>query len=126
LPKGPRGYVSPDTPVRAVAFLRELPSSPRTFHREAYGSYMIWASPEVPVFIDTRFELYPPEQWYDYLAVLSARYDWQQILDRYGVDTLLLERATMGPLIDAAQAAPRWHRAYEDDLAVVFRLGEEP
>jgi hypothetical protein len=120
LPEERRAYVHPETPVEAVAFLRGLLPARRTFHSEAYGSYMIWASPEIPIFIDTRIELYPLSQWQDYIALSYARYDWQTILDRYGVDTLFLQRETQQPLIDAAIASPHWERIYEDEGSVIL------
>jgi hypothetical protein len=125
-PQGTRSYLYSGTPIEAVAFLRELPQPRRVFQREGYGSYMIWASPEVPVFIDTRFELYPLEQWQDYIAISQGRYNWQQILAQYAVDTLLLERATQSSLIQAAEAAAGWHLAYEDNEVVVFLKAEAP
>jgi hypothetical protein len=125
-PRAAPGFLYAGTPVEAVAFLRDLSTPRRVYHREFYGSYMIWASPEVPVFIDTRFELYPPEQWQDYAAVYVGRYDWQDILESYGVDTLLLERKTQQALIEAATSAPDWQLAYEDEQAMVFTLQETP
>jgi len=121
LPKGRQAYLAPETPVRAVAFLNTLPTPLRLVHSEADGSYLIWASPGVPVFIDTRIELYPKEQWDDYIAVFQARYDWEAILERYGADTLLLERRTAGPLIAAAAASPDWRQLYDDDQAVIYQ-----
>jgi hypothetical protein len=126
LPEARRTYMHPETPVRAVAHLRSLPQPRRVFHSEAYGSYMIWASPEAPVFIDTRIELYPVEQWLDYIDIFQARYDWQEILERYEVDSLLLERATQQALIEAATAAPQWQRIYQDEQAMIFARREEP
>ena len=123
LPAARRAFTSPETPAEGVAFLRDLPSPPRVFHSESYGSYMIWASPEVPVFIDTRFELYPPDQWGDYLATSYARYDWAAILEKYGVDTLVLERRVHQPLVDAATEAPGWQQCYEDERTVIFQRG---
>lgn len=119
-----RSYLSPATPVEAVAFLCDLPQPGHVFHTEVYGSYMIWACPDVPVFVDTRIELYPEAQWMDYLALSRARYDWQAILDQYGIDTLLLHRDRQKALIDAATAAPGWQRRYEDDEAVILRRVE--
>ncbi len=121
LPTARQAYLSPETPVRAAQFLRNLSPAPRPFHSETDGSYLIWALPDVPVFADTRIELYPAQQWLDYLAVLQARYNWQAILDRYGVDTLLLERSSAGPLIKAAEASPTWELAYSDGQSLVFR-----
>jgi hypothetical protein len=126
MPHGPRGYLSPNTPVEAVDFLCDLPEPGRVFHTEVYGSYMIWACPDVPVFVDTRFELYPEEQWMDFLALLQARYDWQAILDGYGIDTLLLPRERLERLVEAATAAPEWERVYEDDQALIFERAEGP
>jgi hypothetical protein len=126
MPWVPPAYLSPNTPVEAVDFLCDLPETGRVFHTEVYGSYMIWACPGVPVFVDTRFELYPEEQWMDLLALLMARYDWQAILDRYGIDTLLLPRERLEQLIEAATAAPAWERVHEDDQAVILRRVEGP
>ncbi|MFC2015661.1 hypothetical protein ACFLUM_01875 [Chloroflexota bacterium] len=130
LQESKRAYVTPQTPVDAVAFLRTLPepaSGPRhVFHSETSGSYMTWAVPNVPVFIDTRIELYPEGQWRDYLALNGARHDWQAILGHYGVDTLLLERERQAPLIEAATASPGWQQLYEDEQAVIIERRENP
>ena len=126
LPAWRRSFVSPETPVGAVAFVRDLPQPGRVFHEVGYGSYMIWAAPEVPVFIDTRVELYPPQQWEEYIALSQARYDWQGILDRYGVDTLVLDRANQAPLVQAATEDSGWEACYEDERTVVFRGAGAP
>jgi len=126
LPPARRALVSGETPVQAAAYLCSLPRPVHAFHTEGYGSYLIWACPEVQVFIDTRIELYPVAQWKDLLAASGARYDWQGILDRYDVDTLLLERQWQGPLIEAASASPIWARLYEDEQAVIFQRRGAP
>jgi hypothetical protein len=126
LPVWRRGYVSPETPVQAAAALCSLPGTHRVFHGEGYGSYLIWACPDLPVFIDPRFELYPPVQWRDLLTLNYGRYDWAAILEEYSADTLLLQRDTQQPLIRAASEAPHWQRTYEDDQAVIFQRRGEP
>jgi hypothetical protein len=126
LPNNRRTYAHLETPVGAVAFLNVLPEIGRVFHSDADGSYMTWASPEVPVFIDTRIDLYPEAQWEDYLALMVARYDWETVLNRYGVTTLLLDRQVFGPLIQAVAAAPTWELVYQDRQAVIFRQRGEP
>jgi hypothetical protein len=71
-------------------------------------------------------ELYPLEQWRDVIALDGARYDWQAILDRYEVDTLLLQRDRHQALIDAVAASPGWERSYEDEQAVILVRRERP
>jgi hypothetical protein len=119
-----RDYVSSQTPVKAVASLCEDAEGRRTFHEQGYGSYLIWACPELPVFIDTRIELYPSEQWEDYLNLSAGRYDWEAILDRYRIDTLLLDRQAQKPLIDAATASPDWQVIYQDEQSVILERAE--
>ena len=119
-----------DGSVEAVAFLRTLPqlaSGPRrVFHSEVYGSYMIWALSETRVFVDTRIELYPEEQWRDYLALNRARHDWQAVLERYDVDTLLLERGKQEQLIEAATLSSTWRSIYQDDQAAILERWMKP
>jgi hypothetical protein len=126
LPEWRRGYVSLETPVQAVSALQSLAQPMRLFNEVGYGSYLIWSWPEVPVFIDTRVELYPPEQWADYIAVSQARYDWEAILDRYGVDTLIVDRVTQQPLVEGAAADEDWTTLYEDERTLVFRGAAQP
>ena len=49
----------------------------------------------------------------------NVRYDWEQKLDRYRVDTLLLPAET--PLAGALKESGRWRVAYDDGRAIVFR-----
>ncbi len=107
------------TPVEAVDALRWMRAS-RVFHHYAYGSYLIWQAPELPVFIDTRIELYPEEQWQEYIAISGARYDWEALLERYEVDALLLSKADQPELIRAAEGSPNWELRYEDDDAAIY------
>lgn len=120
LPPPVGALLAEDTPVAAVAFLRAQPERPRhLFHSEAYGSYLIWAAPEQPVFVDTRIELYPFEQWRDYIN-LGQGNNVGALLAKYGIDGLLLSVKQQSPLIDAIRAAGGWHERYRDAQTVYF------
>jgi hypothetical protein len=113
--------VSEDTPVAAVAFLRSQPDRPRhLFHTEAAGSYLIWAAPEQPVFVDTRIELYPYEQWRDYIN-LGQGNNAAELLKKYAIDGLLLDVKRQKPLIEIIRRDPAWVERYKDDQMVYFR-----
>ncbi len=115
-----QGVIAPGTPVQATAFLRASGQPVRLFHAMDYGSYLIWAWPDAPVFADARIELYPEQLWKDYLAITYVRYDWEARLAAWEIDTLMLDRAGQPLLIQAAAASPDWERRYEDETTVIF------
>jgi hypothetical protein len=127
--RGNLTLISSDTPVGAGDYLARQASGARIFHTEAYGSYFDWRLYEVrpgpgggtPVFVDTRLELYPASVWYDYLAVGYARYDWEPLLAKYHVDTLVLDKERLADLAAVAGSSPNWVRVYEDDITVIYR-----
>src|SRR6202035_431150 len=56
-----------------------------------------------------------------YIDVLEVKYNWQQTLDRYGVDTILLP--CDAALTGALKESLRWRGAYDDGMAIVLRPG---
>jgi hypothetical protein len=109
------------TPIDAVAFLQEDPARPaRLFHDMGFGSYLIWAAPEQPVWIDPRIELYPFEQWRDYQD-LSAGANAEQLLDSYAIDGMLLSNVEQGGLVEWTNEQPaHWELRYTDEVASYF------
>jgi hypothetical protein len=60
-----------NTPVVAAEYLKSNPGG-KIFNDMGYGSYLIWALPEQGVFVDPRVELYPYEQWLDYVRITNG------------------------------------------------------
>jgi hypothetical protein len=119
-PEGP--LLTVQTPVGAAEYLRQNPGG-KLFNEMGYGSYLIWALPEQGVFIDPRVELYPYEMWQDYIRITrGARYN--ELLEAYGADRLLLDRELQAELITALEGDAGWEREYEDAYAQVWRKVE--
>ncbi len=113
--------LSSDTPVAATQWLADHPELPGELWSDlTFSSYLIFALPERPVWIDTRFELYPLSQWEDYRAIAAARSGWESRLDAAGVSLLMLNPAATPDLIAAAAQSPRWQEVYRDDTAIIF------
>jgi hypothetical protein len=109
-PEGP--LLNWDNPVSAVNYLRTHPGG-KLFNEMGYGSYLIWALEKQNVFIDPRVELYPFEQWEDYLRITRAvRYN--PILEHYGVERILLNKELQPELALALETDPIWRKEYED------------
>jgi hypothetical protein len=86
-----------------------------------WGGYLEWELyPQYQMFIDGRFEAREIEVWSDYLAVFRARADWPDILDRYGVNTLVLNKTAMPSLVRFVGESGGWNKTYEDSMGVVF------
>lgn len=121
LPPELGALLHPSTPVAAVEHLRADPDRPaRLFHDMGYGSYLIWATPEQPVWADPRIELYPLEQWLEYQRLGSA-VDVEALLAKYDVDGLLLSNANQASLVDWAEARPGdWELRYRDEESSYF------
>jgi len=111
--------LSEETPVRAVQVLAALQPR-RLWHNAACGSYLTWAAPEIKVWIDTRFELYPPRQWRDYARAASGD---ANVLDEYNCDMALVDRVLESPL-EKSLAARGWKRAHRDARFSIWKRAQ--
>jgi hypothetical protein len=118
LPGAPQLY-SADTPVGAAEYLRRTPGG-RLFNDMAYGSYLIWAVPDQPVFVDPRVELFPLALWQDYQAIGEAR-GYNGLLARYGADRVLLSRRAQPLLAGALADDAGWRLEYQDAQSQIYR-----
>ena len=113
--------LSPDTPVEAAAWLQTQPQLPGPmWHDLVFSSYLIYALPERPVWIDTRFELYPLQHWERYIAIAEAAPGWQTSLDEDKIELLFLSPARQPNLVTTLQGSPVWQKVYSDDTATIF------
>jgi hypothetical protein len=110
--------LSTDTPVAAVDYLKTHPGG-NIFNEMGFGSYLIWAVPEHGVFIDPRVELYTLDQWQDYIQV-SSGVDYNQVLESYGADRILLSKVLQSLLAQALTNDPEWHLEYEDQYVQIW------
>ncbi len=84
----------------------------------------MWAAPERTVFIDTRIELYPAEQWLDYQR-LGAGLLLDTLVRRYDLDGLLIDNQRQARLLAAIGRRPEWEVRYSDDhTTYAVRRGE--
>ncbi len=105
-------------PVGAVEYIKADKPPGRLFNSYNWGGYLLWALPEYPVFIDGRTDLYSDEIISQWLQVMRAEPGWEQILDGYEVNLILVERASLLSRILADN--PDWDNVYKDEVAVVY------
>jgi hypothetical protein len=106
-------------PAAALAVL-EHPGQ-RIFTHDEWGDYLIYhLSPlGIKVYVDGRSDFYGAKFGQSYIDVLNVKWDWEQTLARYGVNTILMP--VDAPLAGALRESSRWHIVYDDTRAMVFR-----
>jgi hypothetical protein len=105
-------------PVEAAAFIqRERPADPM-FNSYNWGGYLLYALPDYPVFVDGRTDLYGDALLTRYLHTALGRPGWEQTLDEYGINLVLVE--TGSGLALRLLDDPAWRLVYDDPLASVY------
>lgn len=104
------------SPAEALRVLKEKKAE-RILNDLPFGGYMIWKG--VPVFIDSRAELYGEKFAMTFLRALLLQNvgNFLSLLDTYKIDATLLPPSTAAvSLLDRLDG---WERVYADDIAVV-------
>ena len=65
---------------------------------QPWSSWFEYRFPEATVAVDSRIELFPPEVWRDYLAVVNGGSGWEDILRRWEVSVVVAPDGADGPL----------------------------
>jgi hypothetical protein len=116
---GERYVFEPDSfPVRAVGALDGLSLQGNVYNEMPWGGYLLFARPDIPVFIDGQTDSYGEALSRDYLRIRHLSPGALDLLDDYEVDWALIPRAA--PLSQGLSLSPRWRLAYEDSVARVF------
>jgi len=106
-------------PADALKFLGGAGIRNRIFTDDEWGDYLLYTLYPTKVFIDGRSDMYGDKFCEEYIELMGVKYDWQQTLDKYSVDTVLL--STKAPLAGALKESHNWRVVYDDGVAIVFR-----
>jgi len=111
------------TPIGAFRFIEEHRLPGEVWNEDAWGGAFLWRFyPARRDFVDNRLDVFD-EVFFrrEYVPVRAAAAGWEGILDRYRVNTLLME-FTDRPIgiQEAAFRSPHWALVYWDDLSLVY------
>jgi len=116
-----KGSLSRETPVDMTQYLREHPPQGLTFNPYEWGDYLQWAGPQgMQVFVNSHAHLLPEEVWQDYFTILAGGSGAADKLDRYGVNTVILDKRYSQRLINDFKQSETWKLDYEDTLGAIF------
>jgi hypothetical protein len=115
---GPR-ILEPVPQLAADAVNSALPAGSRVVIWQPWASWFELVAPEMPVFVDSRVEVFPDGTWDDYLALIQGRSGWEAQLDAHRVDAIILPTSErlLGPLLRSSDS---WTQLHRDLLSVVY------
>jgi len=111
-------------PAEAIPFLVAHPLQGRVFNECLWGGYMIWHLRAMPVFIDSRLDIFEYNGTLkDYLDIVRVN-NSLALLDRYHIQYVFFEKDT--PLVYLLRHAGGWKVDFEEhNLILLERSGDE-
>lgn len=118
----PENSLTRQTPYQAAEYLQKQRPTGLIFNTLEMGDYLVWDSAgELKPFITSHVHLVPREVMDDYLSVIYLDGQWEALLDRYGVNTVVLDPSHNDRLTQALRKKPDWRLAFDNSRTVVFR-----
>lgn len=113
-----------NTPVRMLARLAQDGYAGRLFHWQSIGGAVEYflavdGQREQVAFVDQRMEMIPEAVWDEYFTLSQLRAGWEQVIARWGIETMLLHKVEQAKLVEAMRAKG-WALCEEDALFVLM------
>jgi hypothetical protein len=114
-------FLGPDAPMAVSGFLAANPPRGPIFNPADWGDWLALEGPSgLQPFVTSRLQLIPPRVWQAYSRILWAGYEWETILERHTIETVVLDRLQHQRLVRALSLAEGWNMTYNDGAAMVF------
>ncbi len=115
--------LSDNTPVESAKWIEQNISPDETiFNDYVFGSYFVYALPDYPVWIDTRFHIYELSTWEDYLSISEGKPGWLEKITFHNINHLVLHNESQSNLIVLLEENDTFCEVYEDDSTTIFSL----
>ena len=106
-------------PAQAADFLARQQVREPVFTMDYWGGYLIYRLyPQLHVVVDDRHDLYGEDFLKSYLKLIHVRPEWDNILDGWHVNWVLLPANTS--LAGALKEDAQWSVAHDDGVGIVF------
>ena len=107
-------------PIAAVDRLERIDPDARVLAQYGWGGYVIWRLHDRGgrVFVDGRNDMYDERILDDYSAIRAADPGWERLVERYGVEAILLPPDVT--LVRGPAQSAGWCEAYRDERQVLL------
>lgn len=110
------------TPRFAAEYLTKHPPEGLVFNTYEWGDYLQWAGPKnLQLFVNSHAHLIPRDVWLAYMQVIEQRSGWEEVFDKYGINTVILDTENRESLIKKMKEDEKWrYPPQERDGQVIF------
>lgn len=116
--------VTENTPVKAADWLRSHPEIEGPLVSEmGMASYLEFALPERPVWIDSRVFPFPTSMWEDYKSFTYGYWNWEQALENTRANIVMVSVSMQPKLVNLLESSSHWCQVYSDDTARIYTRG---
>ena len=92
----------------------------RVFTSDQWADYLIYRFyPNQQVFMDGRSDFYGSGLVRTYQHVMSAQYDWESNLKRFGIEAVMVKPEA--PIAAVLKQSGRWKTIFDDGSVIIFR-----
>ena len=112
-------------PCDAIGYIKDNDiEGQNVYSSYEWGGYLSWQLPQYNFFVDGRTPAWPTNEdkspYTIYLEIIQARVGYQERLDGYGTDWLLIGKGTFLDLELQENEDSPWKEQYRDDIAVIY------
>jgi hypothetical protein len=109
--------VKTDLPLNAITWIKENHPDGNLFSEYNWGGYFVYTLRDYPDFVDGRTDLFGDEIIGEWIQIVQAEGQYQDLLDKYGVQVVLLNSDR--PLINVLRNAG-WKEVFNADNATML------
>jgi hypothetical protein len=107
-------------PVHAVDLIVKRQVHEPIFSLDSWGGFLIYRLyPQTKVVVDDRHDLYGEQFLKDYLKVIHVEWQWQEFLDDWNVNWVLMPANSA--LSSILKQTPHWRIVQDDGMAILFQ-----
>jgi hypothetical protein len=111
-------------PAEALPMLQTFPFHGRVFNEYLWGGYLIWNVPHIPVFVDSRVDIFEYNGTFkDYLDIIHIE-NTLALLDQHQIQYVFFERDA--PLVYLLTHTPGWKTDWQRDNFILLERTTRP
>ncbi|MCD4686731.1 MAG: hypothetical protein K8S97_12415, partial [Anaerolineae bacterium] len=107
-------------PVELATYLDDTPPPGKIFNSYNWGGYLMFAAPDVPVYVDGRTDLYDDAFLRQYLDIVFIREGWAEALDEQDVSYIAIEAQSVLAVMLRTMPEVWFEQQFDDGRSALF------